>query len=99
MAYDAAHLMVVLFGGAAGQQMFPDTWLLDGQDWTLVHPNAAPSPRLNAHMAYDYAHDQVVLWGGWYQGEGKMNFDFYSDTWTRDGQTWTEHNVPGPRKR
>ena len=96
MAYDAAHMTVVLFGGATTQHAFDDTWLWDGQDWNQVHPKIAPTPRLNARMTYDYAHDQVVLWGGWYQGEGQTDYSFYSDTWTWDGQTWTRHDVPGP---
>jgi hypothetical protein len=98
MAFDSANQAVLLFGGEAGQEALDDTWQWnwEGQDWVQLHPATAPSPRSNAIMSVDYAHDQVVLWGGWRWNIERNDYEFLSDTWTWDGKNWTRHDVPGP---
>lgn len=98
MAFDVANQAVLLFGGQAGQESLDDTWQWnwEGQDWVQLHPATAPSPRSNATMSVDYAHDQVVLWGGWRWNTEWNDYEFLSDTWTWDGKNWAERDVPGP---
>ena len=98
MAFDDANQAILLFGGQAGQQSLDDTWQWnwEGQDWVQLHPSTAPSPRSNAIMSVDYAHNQVVLWGGWHWNTEWNDYEFLSDTWTWDGKNWTEHDLPGP---
>ncbi|MBP7829734.1 MAG: S8 family serine peptidase [Kiritimatiellae bacterium] len=47
---------IVLFGGTDGKTFFNDTWVYDGNRWTLCNPvgelSAAPPPRAFASMAF-----------------------------------------------
>ena len=90
MAYDAAHHQVVMFGGTTGTGAgteLSDTWTWDGSSWTEQHPAVNPGAREGATMAFDAAHNEVVLYGGseyrppaW---SGPVN-----DTWAWDGSNW-----------
>ncbi len=75
MAYDAAHGQSVMFGGLVtfGMSSLDDTWVWDGSNWTQEFPQTSPSARFDHSMAYDSAHDQVVL----FDGNG-----LHADTWT-----------------
>jgi uncharacterized protein (TIGR03437 family) len=87
MAYDSAQGQVVLFGGqgySGGITSLNDTWVWDGTNWTQESPQDSPPIRNGPAMAYDSAHDQVVLFGGEYGA------DTYTDTWTWDGTNWTQ---------
>jgi uncharacterized protein (TIGR03437 family) len=68
MAYDSAHDQVVLFGGtnapAPNYNQLYDTWVWDGSNWNQESQLISPDGRFNHAMAYDVAHDQVVLFGG-----------------------------------
>jgi uncharacterized protein (TIGR03437 family) len=81
MAYDAAHDQVVMFGGlfntasTFGEQIFDDTWLWDGAQWTKESPQTQPPESERHGMAYDSVHGQVVLFGGFLS----------TDTWTWTG--------------
>src|SRR5438093_5651976 len=88
MAYDAARQRVVLFGGAVGfgfSGIVADTWEWDGVNWAQKFPASSPSPRLQSAMAYDVAHQQVVLFGG---SPGSPTG--LADTWVWDGVNWTQ---------
>jgi uncharacterized protein (TIGR03437 family) len=87
MAYDSAHDQVVLFGGCcdANGNPFGDTWVWDGANWTQQFPQTSPPGRVFFAMAYDSAHDQVVLFGG-----SDASFNLLSDTWTWDGANWSQ---------
>lgn len=54
-------------------------------NWTLQNPQNAPSGRSTPSMAYDSAHSQVVLFGGF----GGPNQTTLGDTWVWDGTNWT----------
>src|SRR5262245_16110515 len=55
---------------------------------------AAPRPRCCMGLAYDAKHQEVVLFGGEYNGLS------LGDTWTWDGSAWTRHQpVDAPRRR
>lgn len=92
IAYDAATRSTVLFGGAAGQSIYGDTWIWNGA-WHATFPAASPSPRQGAAFAYDGAAGNVVLFGGSPTapvGRGTA----FGDTWTWDGFNWTQQFPP-----
>jgi uncharacterized protein (TIGR03437 family) len=92
MAYDSAHGQVVLFGGMAvypSLQTYADTWVWDGTNWTQKMTSNSPTPRSGHAMAYDSAHGQVVLFGGF-----DPNGNVLNDTWVWDGNNWTQEQVP-----
>ncbi len=101
MAYDSKHGQVVLFGGTQGAGGFylsalayNDTWVWDGSNWTHKSTQASPSARAGHSVAYDSAHGQVVLFGGY--GSGSIS----GDTWVWDGENWTQKSPqtsPSPR--
>jgi hypothetical protein len=89
MVYDERAARVVLFGGSVAQSVFfgpplNDTWLWDGNAWTLANPVHAPSPRMLHAMAYDEARQRVVLFGG------IANSTELDETWEWDGVDWTQ---------
>lgn len=98
LVYDGMRRAVMLFGGATiyGRtlQTLNDTWIWDGHKWTELHPAVSPPPRSAASMAYDAAHQTVVLFGG---GDGMR---LITDTWLWNGHTWAEQQPPSsPSKR
>jgi len=93
MAYDAAHGVVVLFGGqsvapGASPSVLDETWTWDGSTWQQQHPVASPSARVFASMADDVPRGRVILFGG-SSGRGQSFDGGLQDTWTWDGATWT----------
>ncbi len=64
MAYDAAGVNLVLFGGFNGTSLLGDTWTWNGTTWTKASPATSPTPRSYASMAYDLGTSQLVLFGG-----------------------------------
>jgi hypothetical protein len=78
--YDEARGNLVLFGiGNTG----PETWLWNGSQWSAANPAHSPDPRQGAAMAYVASTKQVVLFGGFALGLGRLN-----DTWVWDGSDW-----------
>jgi hypothetical protein len=90
VAYDVAANQVLLFGGLNSAD---NTWVWDGQHWTLMRPRTSPAGRSGAAAAYDPASRTVMLFGG-SLGPGKSA----NDTWAWDGTTWHEldSGVGGP---
>ncbi len=94
MAYDVAHQQAVLFGGQVGDGLttvtstFADTWVWDGNNWTQKTPANSPPARWGHTMAYDAAHQQVVLFGG--QSSTDITAGSLTDTWVWDGTNWTQ---------
>lgn len=99
-AYDSARGKSVLFGGSyALQQAEPAyTWEWDGFDWE-VHDTLTSGPprRISSAMAYDAKRGEVVLYGGALSISAVD--PLFSDTWTWNGQTWTQKQVNGPGPR
>jgi len=88
IAYDAATHSSVLFGGAAGNSVYGDTWTWD-LTWRPMFPANSPSPRQGFGIAFDGAAGNVVLFGGSPTvpvGTGTA----FGDTWTWDGNNWTQ---------
>jgi hypothetical protein len=73
---------VVLFGGVDN---FANTWLWNGDAWTLAHPALSPPGRYGAAVAYDPESGQVLLFGGRLEPGTPVN-----DTWGWDGRSWEE---------
>jgi len=93
MAFDSARNQIVLFGGVDTNGVLGDTWVWDGTTWNLKTPDTSPPARYGHAMAYDPAHGEVVLFGGY-------GMAMLGDTWVWDGTTWTQRSVPdspGPR--
>ena len=92
MAYDSVRQVVVLFGGlnVAGAVVsnFNDTWVFNGTDWMQQSPATPPPVRNCAAMAWDDAHQQMVLFGGTPTtlGSGAV----VGDTWIWDGMNWAQ---------
>jgi hypothetical protein len=87
MAYDAAQKEVVLFSGLPGPGPFyvsDQTWVWDGNNWTLQSPPNVPLGRYGAAIAYDGASQQVVMFGGTYIVAPAP----FGDTWAWDRSNW-----------
>lgn len=101
LAYDHGTGTVVLFGGEGGYggPLFGDTWVWNGTNWQQLAPANSPPPRSMASMAYDAGLRRLVLFGG--SGAGSTP-PFYNDSWTWDGNTWTQlspNSASGPPAR
>jgi hypothetical protein len=60
------------------------TWTWNGSDWSHLHSASAPPFQLFRSIAYDPAHDRVVLFGGKSPPDQPTD-----DTWLWDGSTWS----------
>jgi len=90
MVFDTALGETVLFGGSGltGEPLYGDTWIWDGASWTPAPLGGNPSPpaRTSHTMAYDTAHSQVVLFGG-YTAPATGPQAFPADTWVYGAPT------------
>src|SRR5271166_2737266 len=87
----AALMLLGAFGVPAQADPIPPPSLAPG--WYQQSPATSPGGRFDHAIAYDAAHGQVVLFGGFGA----------NDTWVWNGTTWTQAvppntpNNPGPR--
>jgi hypothetical protein len=95
MVYDAAHHVVLMYGGASdldtgvgcGEtgpyvRCFQDTWTWDGIDWKELHP--AHTPGLWGTIAFDDSTNSVLFYD--------------SKTWNWSGTDWIKVGAPqGPQ--
>ena len=100
MAYDATSQRVIIFGGltrttAKSYRAANDTWAWDGKTWQQLS-DSGPSPRTHIRMAFDRRTKKIVVFGG--QANGRPTASL-GDTWTWDGQRWTEIKAAGPTPR
>ena len=93
MAYDGATKQLVLFGGEGCTGYCADTWVWQHGKWTLEHPAEGPVGRDSPMMAYDPRTRQLLMFGGQNPACGTD----CPDTWSWNGQTWTEVNANGPQ--
>jgi hypothetical protein len=87
MAYDAAHSVVVLFGGQGlddrgAPAPFDATWTWNGSAWKRQAPKSAPPGLRNAAMAWDPGRHAVILVTG---ASTQM-----AQTWSWDGSAWIQ---------
>jgi hypothetical protein len=90
---------VTLFGGEGdisnGDTAIAATWTFDGTAWAQ-QAVSGPSARLGAIAAANALCSNIVLFGGL---TGSNSNDDLGDTWTWDGASWTEQQVPAPPAR
>jgi len=79
-AYDEAHKAVLLLTQDG------KTWTWSNGDWRLA-ATTGPSGRYYGSIAYDPAHQHVVLFGG--KKIEAPGGDPNSETWVWDGNKWT----------
>ncbi len=93
MAYDSANNKVVLFGGDDLSGRDDETWVYDvaSDTWTQMNPATRPLARKRHCMAYDFANNKVVLFGGNYYSGG---YHYLDDTWIYDmaSNVWIQMN-------
>ena len=90
MIYDVVHEKVILFGGGDDGDYDDETWIynLTNNSWTNMNPLTKPSARDCSSMAYDSAHERVILFGGYTSG------GFNDETWVYNltDNSWTNMN-------
>ncbi len=97
-AYDPARSTLVMFGGLdanVSPGLLGDTWEQTDGHWTRV-ATTGPAPRFAAAMAYDAAHQRMVLFGGRRVNGATLP----AETWLWDGSAWslaTPATSPTPR--
>jgi hypothetical protein len=94
LAFDQKQNRLVLFGGAAGQTRFDDTWTWDGSSWTRADVAVRPPARSGAAAAYEPL-SGVVIHGG--SRAGNAPRPAAADTWLWDGKSWRLLAEDGPR--
>lgn len=89
MAFDGTQ--VIVFGGMrnGNTETLGDTWAWNGSAWTQLAPATSPSARALPQMAYDPAHDRLVLFGG-----RDAQLVALDDLWEWNGTTWTQIATP-----
>ncbi len=98
VAVDERRHEVLLFGGSRSRKATNETWVLAGGTWRQLHPALAPSPRVNASMAYDPVTRRLLLVGT-YLPNGSGFLGGAMDSWSWDGTTWRQlhpTNDPDP---
>ncbi len=72
-----------------------DTWSWNGLEW-IQEEDSGPEGRNGHKIVYDSVRDRVVLFGGKRLfGPGQL----FRDTWTWDGEYWTQRQNIGPAPR
>lgn len=95
MTFDAAHNLIVLFGGVApdtrgsGYHSLNDTWTWDGTTWTLKTPTSSPSVRARARLVYDPVRGNSTFFSGVDSHPSPPPYNQPADTWSWDGSNWT----------
>ncbi|MDE1838182.1 MAG: PKD domain-containing protein, partial [Euryarchaeota archaeon] len=94
MTYFSTDQFVVLMGGTVtGPTCENDTWAWVNQNWLLLHPHSAPSPRGMSILADDPPGGDVIDLGGW------TCSTVVGDTWRFNGTiplTATAAGTPSP---
>jgi len=91
MAFDPTLDAVIMYGGEYWTNGFPftlaDTWKWDGQDWTELFSNSSPGNRSGHGMVYDGARNQILMFGGSFEGSSYYR-PSYIDTWAWRNGAW-----------
>ena len=100
MVYDSADDKVILFGGYDAIGRNDETWVynLTDNSWTNMNTSHNPGARFIHSMAYNSAHDKVILFGG-YDDDASDD-----ETWVYNltDNSWTNMNPstsPSERRR
>jgi hypothetical protein len=91
-AWDAAHHVDLLYGGAGAQGTLSDTWTWDGATWRQLHPATSPPAMKDAAAAWDADRGRTVLLGRSdfdpTTQAMPLNVNLDLQTWTWTGATW-----------
>jgi len=83
-AFDVARRRLWVFG-AIGSGAFDELWYLDlggTPAWTrIATPGHRPCMREGARMVVDPWSDRLVMFGGWYQLDARLEYRILNDTW------------------
>lgn len=97
LTYDPDRHVTLLFGGFDPQGgPLGDAWSWNGIEWVLLS-EIGPSPRGMAPLAFDIERRRVLLFGGSYCVGSYC--EGFGDTWSWDGQAWTQLTGNGPQPR
>lgn len=91
MVFDEARNAITLWGADG-------TWILGGTAWTRKSTGTEPPQRSVRAMAYHAGIRQVLAFGGG-DSDGTSITGSRNDTWTWDGQRWTQLNGSAPPVR
>lgn len=98
LAFDQARNEMILFGGItnpyeAKPKIYNDTWAWNGNSWRQIPTPVSPSSRYYHKMEYHPVLKSIILVGGrkGKRDEGPGPEGLFSDTWSWDGSTWTQH--------
>lgn len=80
----------VLFGGTTATSISAETWVYNGNNWSLVTPLTTPLARTGHGVASDVGRNVVVMFGG------SGNAVDLNDTWEWDGLNWLARGTGGP---
>lgn len=86
----------VLYGGGWSGTLFTDTWIWNGTIWSTRTAAHHPGAQSGHAMAYDAAHDQVVLFGGY---DSTTPSGLSNSTWIWNGIDWLQLHpqaIPSP---
>lgn len=94
--YDPLRDRMLVFGGFSGDLYLNDVWALSlsgTPTWTELTPAGTPPyPRYRQSAIYDPVRDRLVIFGGWFSGDG------FNDTWALSlsgTPTWSELTPAG----
>ncbi len=94
MAYDPVMGQTLLFGGYNNFSV-GETWSWNGTAWTQWTPATSPPPRSFDSLAYDYATNQMIMFGG-----DQISGSNFADTWEWTGTDWVQlHPATSPPNR
>ncbi len=84
-AYDQLSGQIIRYGGwdPVSGTALSDTWGWNGLDWVQLSPKTTAGPLRGASMAFDYATEQLVLFGGM-GGSGALS----NQTWVLFRGSW-----------
>lgn len=75
VAYDRKYQRAILFGGIHNNEYLNDTWLFDGQTWSILNLPTQPTARYSHIMFYDTKRQSIILFSG------AGSDDALEDTW------------------
>ncbi len=78
----------VLFGGSTATGVSAQTWVYNGNNWSLKTPATTPPPRTGHGVAGDIARRVVLMFGG--SGLGGLGLN---DTWEWNGIDWVARGM------
>jgi hypothetical protein len=92
MCYDLLRGRTMLLPGAGYGGMTPaQTWVLDANGWSQLHPAVQAPVRDGAAMSIDLIGGGCVLYGGVPSGLGSTtSYPSVDETWSFDGSSWTQ---------